>query len=130
MGGTYGAKITRNALVACATALAAYKLQRPVKMRMSLSANMNIIGKRSPSFANYEVGLNDKGEIQYLNNTFYLDYAAGGNEPTIELSINSFYSSYNHNTWNVIGNSTRTDNHPAVWTRAPGLLYIIDYIVY
>lgn len=120
LGGAFGGKITRNSQTTCAAALAAYKLQKPVKMRMSFSMNMDVVGKRFPSAADYEVGLNDKGEIQYLNNTFYLDYATGGNEPIISKCIDIFSSSYIHDTWNVTGNYTNTDNHAGVWVRAPG----------
>ncbi|KAF2900359.1 hypothetical protein ILUMI_05828 [Ignelater luminosus] len=128
VGGAYGAKITRSAQTACATALAAYKLHKPVKMKMTFSMNMDVVGKRFPSAADYEVGLNDKGRIQYLNNTFYLDYAAGGNEPIISKSIDIFASSYISDTWNVTGKYTQTDNHASVWTRAPGHTKIMAMI--
>ncbi|KAF2897493.1 hypothetical protein ILUMI_08680, partial [Ignelater luminosus] len=120
VGGAYGAKITRCAQTACAAALAAHKLQKPVKMHMSFSMNMDVVGKRYPSAADYEVGLNDKGEIQYLNHSYYLDYAAGGNEPMADRAIAIFVSSYLHDTWNVIGYSTQTDNHAGTMARAPG----------
>ncbi|KAF2895406.1 hypothetical protein ILUMI_10770 [Ignelater luminosus] len=128
VGGAYGAKITRCAQTACAAALAAHKLQKPVKMQMSFSMNMDVVGKRFPSAADYEVGLNDKGEIQYLNHTLYLDYATGGNESMISHSIGIFVSSYMHDTWNVAGNYTQTDNHAGTMTRAPGNTKIMAMI--
>lgn len=120
LGGAFGAKITRNAQLACAAALAAYKLQKPVKMRLSFTTNMNVVGKRYQTASDYEVGLSDKGEIQYMNDKFYFDYATGGNEPIIAFCISAFSSSYKHDTWDVTGYYTNTDNHAGVWMRAPG----------
>ncbi|KAF2904753.1 hypothetical protein ILUMI_01423 [Ignelater luminosus] len=120
VGGAFGAKITRNAQVACAAALAAHKLQKPVKMRLSFTANMDVVGKRYQTASDYEVGLNDKGEIQYLNDKFYFDYATGGNEPIIAFCIPAISSSYKHDTWDITGYYTNTDNAPGVWMRAPG----------
>ncbi len=49
IGGAYGAKITRANMVACACALAAAKVKRPVRLMLSLSDNMRMVGKR-PAF--------------------------------------------------------------------------------
>lgn len=120
IGGAFGAKITRNSLLACATAIAAHKLQKPVRMRMTFTTNMDVVGKRFPSSANYEVGVDDKGVIQYLNTDLYLDYGVGGNEPVIFFTMGVFSSSYRHDTWTVEGMHVKTDNHASVWMRAPG----------
>ncbi|KAF2883573.1 hypothetical protein ILUMI_22637 [Ignelater luminosus] len=94
--------------------------------------NMDVVGKRYPSAADYEVGLNDKGEIQYLNHSYYLDYAAGGNQPIVDKAIAIFVSSYLHDTWSVTGYSTQTDNHAGAMVRAPGntkVMVIIETIM-
>jgi xanthine dehydrogenase/oxidase len=55
LGGGYGAKISRNALISTACALAAHKLHRPVRLVMNLETNMAAIGKRYDAAFDYEV---------------------------------------------------------------------------
>lgn len=57
MGGAYGGKITRPAQLAIASALAAVRLNRPVRMVMSMEANMAAMGKRVPYASDYEVNI-------------------------------------------------------------------------
>lgn len=54
-GGAFGAKITRANIVACACALAAHILQKPVRMVMTLETNMRAVGGRYLNFVQYEV---------------------------------------------------------------------------
>ena len=55
LGGGYGGKITRNALISTACAVAAHKLHRPVRLVMNLETNMAAIGKRCDAAFDYEV---------------------------------------------------------------------------
>jgi xanthine dehydrogenase molybdopterin-binding subunit B len=55
LGGGYGAKISRNALISAACALAAHKLNRPVRFVMNLETNMAAIGKRCNGTFDYQV---------------------------------------------------------------------------
>ena len=55
LGGGYGAKISRNALISAGCALAAHKLHRPVRFVMNLETNMAAIGKRYDAAFDYEV---------------------------------------------------------------------------
>jgi xanthine dehydrogenase/oxidase len=55
LGGGYGGKITRSALISTACALAAHKLHRPVRLVMNLETNMAAIGKRCNAAFDYEV---------------------------------------------------------------------------
>lgn len=55
IGGGFGSKITRASLVATACALAAYKLNCPVKVILDIETNMKAIGKRNASYSKYEV---------------------------------------------------------------------------
>lgn len=55
VGGAYGGKASRSALIACACALVAYKLNRTATLVMPLVDNMEAIGKRQECDVDYEV---------------------------------------------------------------------------
>lgn len=120
LGGGFGAKLLRNTYLSSASALAAYKLKKPVKMMLSLQTNMNMLGKRHPFYMTYEVGVNSKGVIQYMTANLYSDYGSGGNEVIDYYLTNSFKSVYNYSTWNFVTQSVVTDMPPNAFTRAPG----------
>ncbi|KAJ8952857.1 hypothetical protein NQ314_007463 [Rhamnusium bicolor] len=122
LGGAYGAKIMRNSLVSTAAALAAYKLNKPVKMWMPLEKNMDVIGKRYPLMTDYEIGVNDKGVIQYLKADLYSDFGVGGNEPMNSLLLDLFENVYDIRTWLFSTYLINTDTPANCFTRAPGTL--------
>ena len=55
LGGGFGGKISRANLLAGAAAVAARKLQRPVRITIDLETHMTLVGWRDPFFASYEV---------------------------------------------------------------------------
>ena len=57
LGGAYGSKATRAALVATACAVGAHLTNRPVRLVLDLETNMKMIGKRLPYSAKYEVSV-------------------------------------------------------------------------
>ncbi|XP_050309802.1 uncharacterized protein LOC126745822 isoform X2 [Anthonomus grandis grandis] len=122
LGGAFGAKLTRNPFCSAAAALAAWKLQKPVSIWMSLSDNMDIIGKRFPLYAKYDVGVNAKGVVQYLEANLYSDFGVGGNEPLDPYIIPSFQNCYNSDTWTFDTYTVKTDLPAFCYTRAPGTL--------
>ena len=63
MGGGFGGKESQSALFACVAALAASKLNRPVKLRLDRDDDMMITGKRHDFCYDYEVGFDDAGRI-------------------------------------------------------------------
>lgn len=81
---------------------------------------MNVIGKRYPCSCDYEVGVNEKGVVQYLKNTFYTDFGCGGNENTIGDTIKLFTKNYINDTFYISANTTRSDTPAGTWCRAPG----------
>ncbi|CAG9765804.1 unnamed protein product [Ceutorhynchus assimilis] len=122
LGGSFGAKLTRNMFAVGAAALAAFKLNRPVKMWMNFYDNMEIIGKRYSLYNEYEVRVNASGVIQYLTSNLYSDYDIGGNEPMDHLLVAQFQNCYVVDTWTFDTYTVVTDNAAQCYTRAPGVL--------
>jgi len=60
MGGGFGGKESRPALMACAAAVLAAKTGRPVKLRMDRDDDMLVSGKRHDFIADYEVGFDER----------------------------------------------------------------------
>ena len=63
MGGGFGGKEGNASIFSQSAALAAFKLQRPVKMRVNRDDDMMITGKRHDFRIDYEVGYDDEGRI-------------------------------------------------------------------
>jgi xanthine dehydrogenase large subunit len=63
MGGGFGGKESQSALFACIAALAAQRLQRPVKVRADRDDDFMITGKRHDAVYEYEAGFDESGRI-------------------------------------------------------------------
>ncbi|XP_013192300.1 uncharacterized protein LOC106136327 isoform X2 [Amyelois transitella] len=120
LGGAYGGKATRSALVACACALAAYKLNRTASLVMPMTHNMAAIGKRQECYVEYEVGVNDNGVIQYLDLSYYSDCGYSFNDSSAGEIGNVMANLYDKTRWAVNGYSVLTDKASNTWCRAPG----------
>jgi xanthine dehydrogenase/oxidase len=120
LGGGYGAKISRPTQIACATALAAHLLQRPVRFVMTIEANMSSIGKRYGCFCDYKVEVDDDGTIKKLTNDYTLDMGCSLNEsPTFAIQ-DFFQNCYETSAWKWAGKEAKTDAPSNTWCRAPG----------
>jgi xanthine dehydrogenase molybdopterin-binding subunit B len=80
LGGGFGGKISRGNIVACASALAAHKLNRPVRFVMKIEPNMNIIGKRHANICDYSIKFDDNGKIGELDVNYSEDCGSSKNE--------------------------------------------------
>ncbi|MDO9235088.1 MAG: xanthine dehydrogenase molybdopterin binding subunit [Aquabacterium sp.] len=63
MGGGFGGKESQSALFACIAAVAANKLQRPVKLRPDRDDDFMITGRRHCFVHDYEVGYDEQGRL-------------------------------------------------------------------
>ncbi|XP_073971381.1 uncharacterized protein isoform X1 [Rhodnius prolixus] len=122
LGGGFGCKITRSSIVAGACALAAYKLNRPVKIVLDLETNMECIGKRSPALSFYEAAFDENGKIQELKVSVYDDVGCSYNDPSSLLIPPGLYNAYDFSTWKIDIYTVLTDNASAAWMRAPGTI--------
>ncbi|VEN35588.1 unnamed protein product [Callosobruchus maculatus] len=122
LGGGFGGKVSRPAMLSTAAALAAYKLRRPVKIWLPFITNMNVMGKRYPLLCKYEVAVNAQGVIQYLKADLYSDFGVGGNDTIDNILVDSFQNTYVTDTWSFSTYQVTTDTHANTWTRSPGTL--------
>lgn len=115
-------------MVSTACVVAAHKLKRPVRVNMTLTQNMKALGKRFPCYAEFEVGVDDKGVIQYMDNTYYSNVGtAGANEEQTSLIAGYMRSAYNDDTWKLNGNIVATDMPGNCFCRAPGIHLFLEY---
>lgn len=71
LGGGFGGKETRSVFISCAAALAASKLQRPVKINIERDIDMCITGQRHPFIARYRAGATKDGRVKFLEADLY-----------------------------------------------------------
>ena len=57
LGGGFGAKVVLAMHIATASAVAANKIKKPVRLWMNLEDNMRMMGKRNPFLIDYKVYL-------------------------------------------------------------------------
>lgn len=120
LGGAYGSKISRSAQIACAAALAAYLLNRPVRFVLTIEQNMTVCGKRFACINDYEVEFDDEGKIQKLKNDYAEDFGCSNNESPLEGTTEHFKNCYDARSFTVKSMATLTDAPSSTWCRAPG----------
>jgi xanthine dehydrogenase large subunit len=76
MGGAFGGKESQATIIAGIAAVLAWKVRRPVKLRLPRDDDMRATGKRHPFLLRYDVGFDRDGHILALDLTLAAD---GGN---------------------------------------------------
>ncbi|XP_053554694.1 aldehyde oxidase 1-like [Bombina bombina] len=71
VGGAFGGKITKPAIFACASAVAAHKTKCPIRCVLERGEDMLITAGRHPVFAKYKVGFMNDGRIVAAEVNFY-----------------------------------------------------------
>jgi xanthine dehydrogenase/oxidase len=127
LGGGFGGKISRAAHIAAACSIGAFISNRPVRLILTLEANMAIIGKRYPCVNDYKVEVDRNGKILKLHNEYVEDYGCSFNEPAY-LTTGFFGNCYDSQSYNVIAKKAKTDTASNTWCRGPGTLEGISMI--
>ncbi|XP_063364928.1 uncharacterized protein LOC134653488 [Cydia amplana] len=133
VGGAYGGKASRSAMFACACALVARALSRTATLAVPLTDNMQIVGKRQPCRADYEIGINSEGVIQYLDMKYYSECGYSFNDSSGGDIVGVLTNLYETSRWGVTGHSVLTDKHSNTWCRAPGTtegIAILEHIMH
>ncbi|EDW97428.1 xanthine dehydrogenase [Drosophila yakuba] len=123
LGGGYGCKISRGNQVACAAALAAHKLNRPVRFVQSLESMMDCNGKRWACRSEYQCHVKTSGRIVGLSNEFYEDAGWNTNESPVQghstFTAANCYE-FTDSNFKLSGHAVLTDAPSSTWCRAPG----------
>jgi xanthine dehydrogenase/oxidase len=71
MGGGFGGKESRGLLISVPVALAAHRLERPVRCMLDRDEDMQITGARHPFLFKYKIGFLKTGQITAADITMY-----------------------------------------------------------
>ena len=112
LGGGFGGKQARPLVINPAPAIAAWILNRPVRLILDRNTDMNVTGKRHPYQGHFHATFTKKGEIkgykvQLFSNggsTYDLSF------PVMDLSQQHSDGAYFVPTWHSRGDVTRTNN--------------------
>ncbi|XP_072923323.1 xanthine dehydrogenase/oxidase-like isoform X2 [Hemitrygon akajei] len=132
LGGAYGGKATRANLVACAGAVAASILRRPVRCMMDLSTNMKAIGKRHGYIVRYKVGFNEDGTLNGIIITYYCNNGSSPNDNEVGENLVFSDNAYRCKNWQLIPVALKTNRAPHTWCRSPGSkpnIFVIETIL-
>ncbi|XP_042427206.1 indole-3-acetaldehyde oxidase-like isoform X3 [Zingiber officinale] len=121
VGGGFGGKAVRAIPVATACALAAYKLQRPVRMYLDRQTDMVITGGRHPMKINYSVGFKSDGKITALHVDLLINAGITKDvSPSIPYNVVGALRKYNWGALSFDIKVCRTNLPSKSAMRAPG----------
>jgi xanthine dehydrogenase large subunit len=114
MGGGFGGKESQAAPFAAMAALAAQKLNRPIRVALTKDDDMIMTGKRNPFENEYEIGFNDDGTLVALDLKLYSDAGAYADLSTsiMERAMLHSDNSYFIENLHVEGQVCKTNHHP------------------
>lgn len=72
----------------------------------------------------FKVGVNSRGEIQYIRTDLYSDNGYVYNEPIMIFGVDCYFNCYNRDRWTHNGYNSITDTASNSWVRAPGKKYL------
>jgi xanthine dehydrogenase large subunit len=122
MGGGFGGKEGNSSIFSQSAALAAFKLNRPVKLRANRDDDMTITGKRHDFRIDYEAGFDDDGRILGLDVVlasrcgYSTDYSGPVNDRAILHIDNCYYLPNLH----IVGHRCKTNMQSATAFRGFG----------
>jgi len=92
LGGGFGGKEDQATAYACMAALAAAKLEKPVKIILHRMDDMRMTGKRHPYSADFTIGLSEDFKILAYKATFYQNGGAAADLSPAILDRSLFHS--------------------------------------
>lgn len=121
LGGGFGGKFLASGHLGGATAVAAYRCGRPVRVSLSLSTNMRFAGKRFPLLAKYKAGFSQEGKMEVLDLELYMD---AGYTNTCQFALaelcGQIDQGYHIPNWKINPHIMKTNKPSAAPVRGPG----------
>jgi xanthine dehydrogenase/oxidase len=107
-------------MTACAAALATYTTNKPVKVMLSLNECMELVGKRYPWYAEYEVGFDASGMLMGIKIDYYSDAGCNPNDNSMGAIFDFCDNVYKCNNWHLRANLIKTNTAANTACRSPG----------
>ncbi|XP_028319779.1 aldehyde oxidase 6 isoform X2 [Gouania willdenowi] len=85
LGGGFGGKVTKPAILASITAVAAWKTNRPVRCILERGDDMLITGGRHPTLGKYKVGFMNDGRIVAVDFQFFINAGCTVDESVVVI---------------------------------------------
>lgn len=101
LGGGFGGKEDQASPWGAMAALAAFKLNTPVKLVLPRQVDIKITGKRHPYSSDFKIGLNKEGKILAYEVSFYQNAGAAADLSTAVLERTLFHSTNSYFIPNV-----------------------------
>ncbi|XP_043217578.1 indole-3-acetaldehyde oxidase-like isoform X1 [Amphibalanus amphitrite] len=120
LGGAYGGKLAYPTTVAAGAALAAVKLNRPVRIVLDVEANMEMFGGRLPYLVEYKAGVDETGKVQGLKMRYLCDAGFASSATTTFSAVSMAQNVYQATNWTVVPGHVNTDLAANTWCRSPG----------
>ncbi|KAF5880057.1 aldehyde oxidase 1-like, partial [Clarias magur] len=98
IGGAFGGKVTKTSMLACITAVAAWKTERPVRCVLERGEDMLITGGRHPVLGRYKVGFMNDGRITSADVHYYSN---AGSSPDESIMVMEKILLHMDNSYNI-----------------------------
>ncbi|KAG0710872.1 Xanthine dehydrogenase [Chionoecetes opilio] len=130
LGGGFGGKIDQCNIVSTATAVAAYKTRRPVRVQLDLADNMTIVGGREPYLCTYKagVGFDDAGVLQAVQVFLTADSGYSGVDVSCPSAVDALPSCYSCPNWELHPQFILTNTPVTTWCRSPGTVEGVTFM--
>ncbi len=111
MGGGFGGKETNAFIPACLSAVAAYKLDRPIKCRIPRQDDIVLTGKRHPFLSRYEIGFDEDGRLLGVKADISAEggYSTDMTEAIVDRALLHADNAYYYDTAHIAGHHIRTN---------------------
>ncbi|XP_048577165.1 xanthine dehydrogenase/oxidase isoform X2 [Nematostella vectensis] len=128
LGGSFGGKASRANHIACACALAAKVIDRPVRLNMNFNTQLTMCGGRHSHMAKYKVSFDDKGVLLAVELDCYSDTGCTPEDSDLSGLMGHWDNLYFCQNWKIRHTACLTTKSSRTWCRAPGRIQAVFFI--